>query len=398
MSTPAQFVEPINFSELRNRLEKWLEKHIASTDDFNPPPRRVTFVLGAGVSLALANPSKRSQASWTGLLSTLLGGTSKRLNAGYLKDGLKEHLWLKQTSVQHRMHIIQILSQGNADMSVAMMYLLNRLHRQHITPRKRKNIYSWQEDLNAAMHQIEQGAPDDNWQKVLKQMGQLAREGKTLLVTTNFDHLVAKQTKLPIYLGPRKITIPASIKDSTYCTWPDGCLIPTRWVKRKAMLKREEFATSILRRTLPAPAAFHQAWKRPSSIPQSWFTQLASVLHIHGSRLLPTSLVFDPSSYDSISDSGDGSNLLGSLIHEPTHSGAVIFIGCGGTLFDPHFIKYWQNRGKNSFVACLASEEAADDLARQFHIFNFRRAPLVVSYGKDHADLPKELKDLLALL
>lgn len=386
---------PKNLSQLRASLKKWFQKTPADQ-------RRITLIFGAGVSIAMAQPKYESLAKWQGLLEGLIKGVDKDFK-NILDNKDPAERWLRRSALQHRQHMIRTLSLGDSDMAVATTYLLDRIYKQH---EKRDsasgqilNPYRWQGGLNTLMEKVETDVEKHaTWAPLIRDLGVRARKGQVLMVTTNFDHMLAKLARLPVYLCPQNRPGTQS-GAASYDPWPDGFVIPFSEVAGKRVMSPQR-ATQVLKNVLPSPAAFRRAWTSPASLHRNWFDDLASVLHIHGSRRLPPSLVFDPSSYDAISPGGgEITNVLNLLLNDPAQSGAIFFIGCGGTLFDPHFVNYWHLSGtkEERFIACLAQKKEADDLCRQFHIPKYDSKPHIGAYA-DHGDLPGELAQIISLL
>ena len=399
---PTMTLTPVDFDMFKARLVTWFNE--------SDRPRRITFIFGAGLPIALTNSD--SNATWAGLLAKLVKEMEKQM----FPTGVEVENWFKKASITHRMHIIGSLAAGDSDMCVATTYLLDRFQRLFFE----KNELVWQQKLNELTVKFEKAAKQNaakarskpldehckydssllNWEALLGRMGHMARTGKCLLATTNFDHLLAQFSNLPIYL--------ARLNHSE-----SGVNLPHGYVIEQAQLREEkilgqcsaESACGILQ---PSAAAFRSLWRQPSTYPSNWYGELASVLHIHGSRLLPQSLVFDPSGYHRVAYRNGEENLLGRLIQTPSESGAIITVGCGDTLLDPHFSTYWkraknqidtttENNDTGRMMGCLHDDDTVLERCRLLSTPDLHDLPAMVKAGS-HADLPKKLGELLDLL
>lgn len=390
--------KPEKFRPFHRRLRRWFSED-------KQRPRRLTLIFGAGLAVALSN--RNPSATWGGLLTTLTGTLEKLAGTGGRKDPQGED-WFIKASIVHRMHIIRSLAAGDADMCVATTYLLERFQRLFLG----LHSQDWQFEVNRLTVEFEQkvaevlqakrshrtAGPADalaKWAAVLKRAGKLARAGRCLLVTTNFDHLLAQLSELPIFLP--------TLQHQQDDVLKDGFVIPVEQLQEPAML---DLGTAIHLNEVqqPAPQTFKNYWRAPGAHPQDWHGELASVLHIHGSRLLPGSLVFEPAGYDRVA--GSKNNPMERLFREPSNSGAIVTLGCGETLWDPHFSRYW-NRGDrkpsilplDAFVSSLFDGDSVEDRCRQKATLSIPhdQMPLMVNAGP-HSELSDRLSDLLDLV
>ena len=227
------------------------------------------------------------------------------------------------------------------------------------------------------------------WKKTLKICGDQAKTGKALLVTTNFDHSLAKLSRLPVYVGPQPIPL------SPYGSYSDGLVIPTSRLNERYLWQVGEVQRALLGK--PSPLIFNQCWRSPNSIPTNWWPTLASVFHVHGSRLVPPSVVFDPISYWNNAQGGFGvkaGDVMNKLFDGPSESGPIIFVGCGGTILDPHFVSYWKHEVPDRECLALVTTDEANDRLRELSAFNFVHPPVICDYGSDYNLLPKYVTDL----
>lgn len=358
--------------------------------------KKVTMVFGAGVSVAMAGPN----ATWTAFLTSLVKSVSDRHNKTYCRGGGTSH-WVGAEALEHRLHTIRSLSHGDSDAAVAATYLIDRLHAVQ-TLNKIPGpggaapgvTQGRNEDLNKICCDVEQdwvkrsatNLEVQGWNSLLKKLGGHARAGKAFLITTNFDHCVARAAELPIFLGGW--SLPFNQKSPQFCkAQPEGVVIrqhltasPNAWTDADILSSN---AAGI------APKVHAQAWSNPAYYPQSWWQDLASVFHVHGSRLVPPSIVFDASSY-SMLDQGTqillSSDILRCLFSSSGAPGPIIFVGCRGTLLDPHFIQYWNNNSAPP-MSVLLRDDDIDPLAREMHGHFLGAPPSFCSFGAQHSDL-----------
>jgi hypothetical protein len=68
-----------------------------------------------------------------------------------------------------------------------------------------------------------------------------------------------------------------------------------------------------------------------SDVARAWIPAGSHIYHLHGYYDDPPSIIFAPSEYDSIAQDD--------LLRDILQNNTVIFIGCGGTLTDRHFLR-----------------------------------------------------------
>lgn len=114
------------------------------------------------------------------------------------------------------------------------------------------------------------------------------------------------------------------------------------------------------------------------------------MFHAHGVYTTPNTIVFDHGDYRYLEGYNDGARRprrepLETLLDEYN----VVFVGCGGTLTDPHFSKI--------FSSLEASERAQHVyFHRQGERVTLPKGSRVLSYSyRDHPDLPQLLSNFL---
>ena len=368
--------------------------------------QRATIVFGAGVSVALAG----AKASWTAFLNSLVNSVSDRYTSSYCNGSGTSH-WVGAEALEHRLHTIRSLSHGDPDAAVAATYLIDRVHSVHGWRSSSPGAWSplaRNDDINKVSYEVEEewqkrsgtDATVQRWNKILHRLGDHARAGKVFLITTNFDHCIARATGLPIFLGgwcsPFNRQFPARF----YQPRPEGVVIRANRTHDQHAWMDTDIQNSNTMGI--APQVHAQAWRTPGHIPRSWWQDLATVFHVHGSRLASPSIVFDASSY-SMLDHGapilQSSEILRCLLSTPTMSGPVIFVGCKGTLLDPHFIQYWNKTSTTiSPVTVLQRAGEIDPLAREMYGHFLVSPPTFCSFGKNHDSLPQALERIVAMI
>lgn len=373
--TKTNTIEKIKFPEALDRLKKKL----ASVSQYDQPIN-VTLIFGAGATLALAPDIWRAKASWSGLLTALM----KHLSDEHAKSvsTLGTDGWAKTTSFSHRAHIINALAAGDPDMCVATTFLLQRLQEQFFP-----EGHYWQRKLNDMSCELEAACLaniSSKWKEFYQTLGMLAKAGKVFPVTTNFDHLIARVSELGCY-----------IPQLGNC---EDLFLTKDETNKNEMLMPEE-VKRLKESSLPGTKAVSRLWSMDAAFPSKWYEDTASVMHIHGSRRIGESLVFDPSSYQKLTDIAKEPPLRSFFRGRGARSGIVVMIGCGATLWDPHFSEYWKDAPTSeSVVMNLMENGSAEESARQLSLpDSFINLPTIVQYG-GYEDLPEKLIALLAVL
>lgn len=367
---------------------------------------RVTIVFGAGVSVALGGMN----ATWTAFLESLIYAVNDR-HVSTCCTGKNASHWVSAEALSHRLHTVRSLAHGDSDAATASTFLIDRIHAVH----SQNKMTAWSalaryEDVNKAASAIEDSWRDRStqpevvrWNALFARLGAKAKLGRAFLITTNFDHTIARAAALPIYLGAWKVPFGRYARPDYYKEQPEGVVIRKVFTKNKGLWGGAKIAQS--NSIGPAPQLFADAWQYPgrvSSISSTWWQDLASVFHVHGSRLIPPSLVFDACSYGKLCEGTpviSSGEILHSHFSNPTASGPVIFAGCKGTLLDPNFIRFWSNSlPSTSHIYVLQKEDEIDPLEREMHGHFLQSPPNFCSFGSAHSDLLKALEKVAQAL
>ncbi|MGV3664472.1 MAG: hypothetical protein ACO1TE_30145 [Prosthecobacter sp.] len=377
--------------------------------------RRITFVFGAGLSIALS--LGETDATWAGLMRELARRIRQRHRAiNPVAGGSPYSSWVADKEIEHRFHTINSLTYGDSDSIVASTFLVDRIHGLH---ERTGGAKDWPElarhiDVNEVACRIETAmvanaskTANQDWTRVLRLAGQKAQNGQALLATTNFDHTLAILADLPVFVGPRSTPFGKDdLSKEFYRPYAEGLIIDRSELRNPDIWHNSHVEKA--KRARPTPALYAKTWSDLVALQPHWWRQLSCVFHVHGSRMVPPSMVFDPASYWQMTQTVSGpagvqtpGRIMFQLFRNPNISGPIVFVGCGGTILDAHFAHYWTSHKTSRHQAIVLATEhdgEADSIQRHLHSCLFKAPPMVCNYGPNFAALPGAVERILNLL
>jgi len=275
--------------------------------------KTVTIIFGTGVSKAL---SSHTAADWPGQIR-------------FLADCLP-------ATVKDALDVEKVLKVAKSHHYTGLLHMI-----------RRELGARWESKLTHCIKQvIESPHPTGKpavaeWTQVLAEIGDLVREGRVRVASTNFDDMIAKACKLKVITRRGDVYDP-EVMDSTNPQLLIEPPLPPGEEHRKYALTDEN------RFTLRAWGDTHQ---RTSPLWKDILQRTAGVLHLHGWYRLPNDLVIDPVDYHLAVERAIGEDLAASLIESSLRRPDTItlLVGVGEGLLDDHFIQIFKSLIRTHF-------------------------------------------------
>lgn len=266
-------------------------------------PRKVILVVGTGVSYGMTNGHEL--CDWRGMVNALAKRLPKSCPERVAFDKIPKDTLKQSTAVT--------LGAG------------------HMIREKLKILGKWDEAISTISKTISNAYSEEPvWSRFFKSMGQRIAANPDfplsmpLILTTNYDNLLEKSLNALVLTNPdlSKTSEDGPPPGFQLCSWdPDWC------------------QQSFLRSIVGAPLLWklHQSGRLEG--------RDAFVHHLHGSALLPSTVVFDASDYERVILTQLWRDLANLFFPSST---VTIFAGVGAGIFDRHFRLVWeQSKGRN---------------------------------------------------